>query len=632
MCGIVGCVYGADPRERRVSLERMCDSIAHRGPDDDGYFSDAHAGLGMRRLSIIDLESGQQPVTANHDALQMVFNGEIYNYQTLREDLRARGYTFKTKSDTEVVLRQYQADDLAFVDALNGMFALAIWDQTSRRITLARDRMGIKPLYYYWDGVRLAFASEIKALLTLDFVPREINPEALWEYFTFRYVPQPHTMWKNIYKLPPGHLLTFSMDDKEPQLSQYWEMEYQEGQQAMSEAEYIAEFEELFLDAVRLRLIADVPVGVLLSGGLDSSTVAAAIAEVHNASLNSFSVAFENTPDIDERPYAYQMAKAAGTDHHEIVIGQKEFIDFLPRFVHYTDEPIADLASVPLYYVSALARKKVKVVLSGEGSDEVLGGYHFDRVVQLWDQFDKLQIIPQSARKLMAGAAAPFLPRRWRDKLDWVRYSQPQWLEKEPINMTDYMTSAEKLSMIKALPQFHDSMQSLSSKVRASNSSMPLHQALYIYCQDWLVEDLLMKADRMSMANSLELRVPFLDHRLVEWTTRTPPWVKVHKQNGKGYETKWVLRRFAETRLPKEIIERPKQGFPVPVYGWLSGELKQWAGDLLEAPQSKVYEWLHPEEVKTLLQKGTRVSSSMRDKQNLWNLLILELWAREWLS
>ena len=248
MCGIVGCVYQSNPSERLVSLERMCNSIAHRGPDDDGYFSNKEAGLGMRRLSIIDLESGQQPVTADNDSVQMVFNGEIYNYLSLREDLAARGHTFFTQSDTEVVLQQYQADGLRFVDALNGMFALAIWDQKLRRLTMARDRMGIKPLYYYWDGNRFAFASEIKALLSLDFIDRDVNSEALWEYFTFRYVPQPHTMWKNIYKLPPGHILSFSLDEKSPKLSQYWQMQYQEVYKAYSEEEYIADFEELFLD------------------------------------------------------------------------------------------------------------------------------------------------------------------------------------------------------------------------------------------------------------------------------------------------------------------------------------------------------------------------------------------------
>ena len=281
---------------------------------------------------------------------------------------------------------------------------------------------------------------------------------------------------------------------------------------------------------------------------------------------------------------------------------------------------------------SALARQKVKVVLSGEGSDEILGGYHFDQVVKLWNRLDRLQSIPQFARELLASSTAPFLPKRWRDKLSWVRYPPSQWLEREPINMTDYLTSSEKMCLFKWSKQYHDSMQSLSSKVLSSNSSIPLHQALYTYCQDWLVEDLLMKADKMSMANSLELRVPFLDHRLVEWAARTPPWIKVYKQDGDVYETKWVLRRFAESRLPDEIIARPKQGFPVPVYGWLSNDLKKWAEELVNEPKSKIYEWIQPEKAKNLLLKGTQESSSIRDKQNLWNLLVLELWGREWLK
>jgi asparagine synthase (glutamine-hydrolysing) len=628
MCGITGYFNLPLNSEARLPLLRkMCDAIAHRGPDDDGYYADEMAGLGMRRLSIIDLNSGHQPISNADDTKQIVFNGEIYNYQEVRQRLLAQGYQFKTASDTEVILHQYEQDGADGINQLNGMFGIAVWDRPARRLFLARDRMGVKPLYYFWDGKHFLFASEIKALLASGYVPREMNQQALWDYLTFRYVPQPETIWKNVRKLLPGHTLTISADQPEPVIQRYWDIPYTDLENPRSAEDYLEEFESLFLDAVRLRLIADVPVGILLSGGLDSSAVAAAVREVHNARIDSFSVAFKDSPATDERVYARVAAERVGTEHHEIVIDERDFMEFLPRFVHFSDEPIADLASVPLHYVSSLARQKVKVVLSGEGSDEILGGYDFDRSAQKWERLRLIQRLPLWLRR---DALARLLRGRAADLFELINTPVERLQITRPFNMTDYLNSDEKSRLLKSHASFRDSLDVIRADAARVKSAQPLHQTLYVYCQSWLVEDLLMKADKMTMANSIELRVPFLDYRLVEWAARVPAWVKVGRGKSGRYETKRVLRNFASKRLPASIITRPKQGFPVPVYDWLENKYKDWATDLLTAKDAKIHNWMEPEVVDEQLQAGLRPASPHTPKQQLWNLLILELWMREW--
>jgi asparagine synthase (glutamine-hydrolysing) len=615
MCGIAGYFglnAGAD--ERRAVLRRMCDAMRHRGPDEDGYYESPQVGLGMRRLSIIDLEGGHQPVASDDGRIQLVFNGEIYNFAGLRKALRAQGATFRTASDTEVILRQYEAGGLDALGALNGMFAIAIWDGRDGTLTLVRDRLGVKPLYYFWDGRQLVFASEIKAILASKRTPASIEPRSLWDYLTFRYVPGPGSIWKQIYKLPPAHRLTISVAQPQPRLTRYWDIPYSEPARAGSDEQFDQEFAELFTDAVNLRMIADVPVGVLLSGGLDSSAVAAAIARVPGARLSTFSVAFADSPDIDERPYAREVATHIGADHHEIVIDKDDFIGYLPRFVVASDEPLADLASIPLYYVCRLAREQVKVVLSGEGSDEVLGGYNFDDAVRAWDD----------GRPSRGGLLRRLLGR-FADDGDAIDLRR----EPVPMHMTNYMDSAGKRALMPG-HEHPDSLDVVRDALARVGSREPLHQALYAYCQNWLVEDLLMKADKMSMANSLELRTPFLDYRLVEWAARAPAWVKVGRDPDGQYRTKRVLRRFARHHLPERVITRPKQGFPVPVYRWLSGHLKPWAHDLLGGRDARSRAWFAGEGIEALLASGTAPSAVVLDQHRLWNLLILELWLREW--
>jgi asparagine synthase (glutamine-hydrolysing) len=397
-------------------------------------------------------------------------------------------------------------------------------------------------------------------------------------------------------------------------VTRYWDIPYGDPAGRGDDATYDDEFADLFADAVNIRMIADVPVGVLLSGGLDSSAVAAAIAQAPGARLSTFSVAFADSPETDERQYAREVASHVGAEHHEVVIGRDEFVEFLPQLVVATDEPLADLASVPLHYVCRLARERVKVVLSGEGSDEVLGGYNFDEAVHAWD-------VAQAPR---GGAVRRLLGRL-------ASNAEPVDLRRAPVplHMTNYMDSAEKRALMPAL-EYPDSMDIVRDSLARVPTREPLHQALYVYCQNWLVEDLLMKADKMSMANSLELRTPFLDYRLVEWAARAPARIKVGREVDGHYRTKRVLRRYARHSLPARIVDRPKQGFPVPVYGWLSTSLASWARDIVGGTGTRLRDWCAAAALERALALGTSPTAAILDQHRLWNLLVLELWLRAW--
>lgn len=626
MCGIAGYVDSRmAPGDGRAALEIMCAALVHRGPDDQGIAIERGAGLGMRRLSIIDLAGGHQPIASADGTRTIVFNGEIYNYRDLRRDLIARGRRFQTNSDTEVVLQLYEEEGPACVNRLNGMFAFAIWDAPDQSLFIARDRLGVKPLYYHWDGRRLIFASELKAIVASGMAPRTLNELALWDYLTFRYVPQPETIWADTYKLPPAHTLTLRPGSA-PRIDRYWDIPVTDGRTYDGDA--VAEFTTLFLDAVRLRLIADVPVGILLSGGLDSSAVAAAVAETHNARLASFSVAFDDPGAIDETPFAREVARHVGTDHHEIRIGAREFLDYLPLMVRATDEPLADLASVPLYYVSGLARSQVKVVLSGEGSDEILGGYDFDRVIKQWTRGEALGRAPSWMRR-SARAAAALIDPALGDRLERAMLPAVEAIDAFPPSMTNYLDSSAKNALWRGHAPLRDSIDVVRAALERARGADPLGRVLYSYCQSWLVEDLLMKADKMTMAQSLELRVPFLDYRLVEWAARLPACWKVGRDAAGAVQTKRVLRKFAETRLPARIINREKQGFPVPVYGWLSTRLHGWAHEALGG-ETMLSRWLRSDGIRRQLAAGTRSGAPDLERHRLWNLLVLELWMREW--
>ena len=629
MCGIVG-VCRCDDRDLTGTVERMTATIVHRGPDDEGVFYDRGIGLGMRRLSIIDLAGGHQPLSSEDRDYWIVFNGEIYNYRSLRPELTAAGHSFRTHSDTETIIHAFEQYGAECVHRFNGMFAFAIWDARRRRLFLARDRMGVKPLYYYWDGETFMFASEIKAILASGMCTKALHDQALWHYLTFGYVPAPHTMWNGIQKLPPGHVLTFDPATRSLSVTRYWDIPYQMQGDPLDEGQELEQFTELFLDSVRLRLIADVPVGIFLSGGLDSSAVAAAVAAVHNTPLKTFSIAFRDEPRFDETPYARIVANELGTDHHEIRIGREEYLDFLPELVLHTDEPLSDRACIPLYYVSRLAADHVKVVLSGEGADEVLAGYDFERVVEGWQRRESFLNLPRWLRSSMPAAAFRAMGRAdLVERLHRRNLPLPEHNIATAPYMTRLFSSEEKRKLWPSAPELLCNSDDLvRGYYERAPTRDPLHQVLYAYCQDWLVEDLLMKADKMTMATSIELRVPFLDYRLVEWLASRPASAKIGRDASGKLVTKYLLRRFCEGRVPAEVIERPKEGFANPLREWMAGDFGGSAGKLLMSRSSWVSSIFDRNVMSRIIAERGR---SEQQRGRLWLLYVLELWAQRWL-
>lgn len=629
MCGIVG-IIGDLPREECLSVVgRMNGAIVHRGPDDDGVWAEDGFGFGMRRLSIIDLAGGKQPIWDQAAGRGIVFNGEVFNYRALRADLASRGVAgWTTESDTEVVLKSLVEKGEAGINEWNGMFAVATWDIASKSLLLVRDRMGVKPLYYYWDGRNFLFASEIKAILASGLVERRLDKQALWDYLTFRYVPGPNSVWANIRKLPPGHLLRFERGGA-PRVEKYWESDVVSNDfNVSSEAEIDAEFAELFLDAVELRLVSsDVPVGVFLSGGLDSSAIAAAAVELGHNNFHTFSVGFAEGGYYSELDYARQVAKHVGAQYHEVVLDQKHFLDMLPEVVFATDEPMADLSAISVLALSRLARKDVKVVLSGEGSDEILAGYDFDRAEREWNRVRLLQRFPQAALKLGAAFTrlGPGGLHRRAEKV--ANLPLKNWNLLELPHITGNFNQAEKKELWPG-ESWKDSERIVAAQYEAAASKDPLQQMLSVYQKDWLVEDLLMKADKSTMAASLEARTPFLDYRLVEWANRQPNSVKVKRTGLNQYETKSVLRRFCAKRLPRTIIDRPKRGFPDPANIWLENGLHPWAHDTLLNSNSKLGLVFDKPVVERVLNEAKEGKGGAADR--VWSLIVLELWLQAW--
>jgi asparagine synthase (glutamine-hydrolysing) len=625
MCGIAGVAGPLRIERLEAAIQRMNAALVHRGPDDEGAWVEPGFGFGMRRLSIIDLAGGRQPMFDPETGIGVVYNGELYNYRALRKELEKEGEQFSTTSDTEIILKSLARKGPKAVHEWNGMFAVASWDKRAQKLHLIRDRIGIKPLYYYWDGTSLLFASEIKALLASGLFQPKLNCQAIWDYLTFRYVPGPQTMWQDIWKLPPGHILTWS-PGRDPELERYWQTDVLSGNGASLE-EALGEFEELFLDSVQQQLLAaDVPVGVLLSGGLDSSAIAAAAVELGHRDFHTFSVGFTQGEKYSELPYARLVAKHVGAQYHEVVLDRDIFLEMLPDVVRATDEPLADLPSVPLLAVSRLARQWVKVVLSGEGSDEILGGYDFDVAVREWKRIKRLQSLPPFLLQVLARPLGIF-PGKYAELARRIAHVPLSgWNAHFKVHMTRFWQQQEKRSL---WPQFSglDSDRILDGLYATAASPHPLDQVLSVYQRSWLVDDLLLKADKMTMAASLELRVPFLDHRLVEWANRQSSDLKVRRVGTNGHITKYALRRFAAARLPEEIIRRPKRGFPVPAFTWFQDEsFFAWARDRVLGPHSTVRKFLSDVIIEDqLLAAG---NGNTYAAHRAWLFIVLELWLR----
>jgi asparagine synthase (glutamine-hydrolysing) len=623
MCGIVGVAGRLGRDQLSATVTAMSAAVAHRGPDDEGAWVGEHFAFGMRRLSIIDLAGGRQPMWDTRTGIGIVYNGEVYNYRSIRTDLEKSGIDFQTTSDTEVVLKSLGLKGVDAVHEWNGMFAVAAWNAREKTLLLIRDRMGVKPLYYSWDGTTLLFGSEIKALLASRLVPRRLNRQALWDYLTYRYVPGPETVWQNVWKLPPGHRLEWSPGEA-PRVLRYWHTDVVSADEPVDIRRKTKEFEELFLDSVSLRLLAsDVPVGVMLSGGLDSSSIAAAAVELGHRRFHTFSVGFADGGEYSELGYARQVARHLGLEHHEVVVDRSSFLEMLPDAVRAADEPLADLTIVPLLAVCRLARAHVKVALSGEGSDEVLAGYNFERMQRRFETVRLLQSLPPSVLKAMHRACA-LVSARSADRFAAVQdVPLARWNLAHANHMTWYWDQAEKVAL---WPSFAgmDSHRILRETYAAAASQDPLDQLLSVHQKSWLVEDLLMKADKMSMAASLELRVPFLDYRLVEWANRQAVGVKIGRV-ARRTVTKRVLRRFARARLPREIIERPKKGFPVPVSRWLQdGAFGRWALAHLTGDEARLKHVFRSEQIERTLRRAA--AGDLKAADNAWLLIVLETW------
>ncbi|MGB7925867.1 MAG: asparagine synthase (glutamine-hydrolyzing) [Pyrinomonadaceae bacterium] len=622
MCGIAGFVErrGTRPdgleRERGVVLDRMCRVIAHRGPDDQGVMVEGGVALGMRRLSIIDLAGGHQPISNEDGKVTVVFNGEIYNYRELQLDLEARGHHFQTHSDTEAIVHAYEEYGAACVDHFRGMFAFALWDERAGKLFIARDRVGKKPLYYTLTPQgTLVFGSELKSLLEHPEVAREVNPEALDLYFSFGYVPDPLSIFRDIHKLPPGNHLSFV--GGRLSIQEYWDFTY-EPVEARREEDYMEELRALLDEAVRVRLIADVPLGAFLSGGVDSSTVVGLMSRHMEQPVKTFSIGFHED-SYNELKYARIAAKHFGTNHHEFVV-TPDICAVVDDLVHHFDEPFFDSSAIPTYMVSKLAREHVTVVLSGDGGDELFAGYTRYVVDRKRSGFARLPrlfregVMQPLGRRLPHGAPG-------RNYLHNVAYDHlDRYIEDLSI-----FTRLNKRSLY--TPEFRAQLnedgaaaryREYASRIDTGDGVDPL---LYLDSKTYLPGDILTKVDRMSMATSLEARVPLLDQRLIEFVTRIPASLKM-----KGLETKYIFKRAVRDLVPAEILDRPKQGFGVPIQEWINEQLRERLRDTLTDTRTQQRGYVEPRYVKVLLDEHER---HRRDHSaQLWTLFMLELWHR----
>jgi asparagine synthase (glutamine-hydrolysing) len=630
MCGIAGIVASdrlhADERERLV---RMRDVITHRGPDESGTYCDGQAGLVHRRLSIVDLASGQQPLANEDKSVWVVFNGEIYNHAEIRPELEALGHQYRTRCDTETIVHAYEQWGDACVERFRGMFAFAIWDTKRHRLLLARDRMGIKPLYWALKNGRLIFGSEIKSILESGIVHAEANDRAIPELLSTRYLSGAETLFKGIYRLQPGHVLNFEFGVATPR--QWWDVPVGKPRPdlaALSDEEAVSQFRAKLDDAVRTRLMADVPLGMFLSGGLDSSAIAALMAGMIDRPLETFSVAFKQRA-FSELDYARQVATAIKANPHEIVIDETDFFGALPKLVWHEDEPIAHPSSVPLYFVSKLAGEHVKVVLTGEGSDELLAGYgKYPRALANWRAGAFWNLAPEPIRDFVSNTVVPRLPGRV------ARYAKRSFLAMPRTPEAMFFDNFAAIGLRRQaslldprLAQFATPAAYSASRAYfdlPNGSSTTLDRLLYTDLKTYLVE-LLMKQDQMSMAASIESRVPFLDHHLVEFATALPSRMKL-----RGLQTKWILRHAVKSLLPAEILTRKKMGFPVPFSIWMRGAGAGLARDVLLDSRARQRGITDPAAVSSLIEAHATGRTDAGDA--LWSLLNLELWYRTFID
>jgi asparagine synthase (glutamine-hydrolysing) len=623
MCGIAGKLsLEADARVDAATVRRMCQALAHRGPDDEGVHVDRELGMGMRRLKIIDLATGRQPMANEDGTVWTVFNGEIYNYRELRRTLEARGHRLATSSDTEVIVHLYEDHGEGFVEHLAGMFALAVWDSRRRTLLLARDRLGIKPLYYLADGRRLLFASELKALLQ-DGVPRDVDPQALDDYLALGYVPGSQTILRAVKKVAPGHLLrcTRAGVTERP----YWRLAYGPPPAvARSAASYAEELRALLKQVTAEHLLSDVPLGVFLSGGVDSSTLVALMRELSVDPLRTFSIGFAER-SYNELDSARVVARTFETDHHEMVV-RPDAARLLPDLVRSFDEPFADSSAIPVACVSRLARQHVTVALSGEGGDEVFGGYLTYRAYKVANAYRRL---PRALTAWLAPLVNRLPTSHRRVSFD---YKAKRFVEGARLPPADahcwwklIFNPDLRATLYASLPGVEDAGRWYRRAWEECGAAEPLTRLQHIDLSVYLPDDLLVKADRMSMAASLEVRVPFVDHRIVEFAAGLPADLKVHRLT-----TKYILKRAMAGTVPDRILGGKKRGFNVPLASWLTRDLRDMVHDVLGASRISRAGFFDPAAISALVRahEARRVDYS----RNIYALLMFSLWCDEYLA
>lgn len=611
MCGICGVFYS--DKDRNVSrpvLEAMTQILAHRGPDDAGIFVNGSIGLGHRRLSVIDLKGGHQPLSDSQGQYWITFNGEIYNFKEIRKNLEAQGCAFKTQTDTEVILQAYRVMGVDCLNLFRGMFAFAIWDGPKRRLFLARDRLGKKSLYYYFkDGVFL-FASELKSFLKYPDLDLHINLGAVKEFLTYQYIPSPETIYREISKLPPAHYLV--LENQNVSLKKYWSASWDAKKEGTEET-LVLEGMESLLESVHLRLRSDVPLGVFLSGGLDSSAIVALMSQGLSQPLKTFSVSFAGSAD-NETFYAREVAASFGTEHHEIEI-HPCVMESLEKWVWHFDEPFGDSSALPTYWMAQEAKKIVTVVLSGDGGDECFGGYErytqklmFDRCFKLFPKW--LAMYDGATQK------------EWPSNRSGRLAKEMRWLAGlKPKERYDHWMRIYREPLLSNLLEENLRKENFSILNEVDETLHPMDQMMKSDFETYLPDCLMVKVDRASMAHGLEVRSPFLDHEIVEFCARLPPSLKM-----KGFQKKILLKKMMKAGLPSSILNRKKQGFTVPLNQWFRTELKSFAYDILLSTKALNRGYVQSQAVKRLL--DDHMQEKDQHGHRIWLLLILELWHR----
>jgi asparagine synthase (glutamine-hydrolysing) len=622
MCGICGF---SSPNERAADLgilKKMMKTLEHRGPDDEGYYTEHGIALGHRRLSIIDLDTGKQPIHNEDETIYVVFNGEIYNFPVLRKELEKKGHRFYTKTDTEVLVHLYEEEEEGCVEKLAGMFAFAIWDRKKKKLLLARDRIGIKPLFYAYNGRNFAFASEPKALLQLPWIEGRLDPQGLSYYLSYDFIPAPYCIYEDIRKVPPGHLVVYQVGGI--RCERYWDLDFNDrfdGKLSTKELRELIWKE--FCRVVKAHLISDVPVGVLLSGGIDSTSVLAALRYEGVNDVKTFSIGFDD-PSFDESIYFRRAASFFETEHYEEVLAPNKLIEIIPAVTAILDEPLADASIMPTYLLSGFTKGYVKVALGGDGGDELFAGYptyqafvlarHYENLPQVirFLAEEVVKRLPVSfdnmsfdfrAKKFISGIFCPPVERHYT----WMGTFLPE--EKERLLVRSIKS---RLSDFNSFNILHDYLQD-------KKFSSDLGKLLYLDTKLYLQDGVLVKVDRASMAHGLEVRVPFLDHRFVEMITGIPESLKL-----KGLTTKYIWKRAISERIPAEILRRGKKGFGIPIGKWFDGELKALLLELLSDDRLKRQDIFDPSAVGKLV--SDHLTHQVDNRKKIWNLLVFQLW------